>query len=206
MTPARLVVYVVLLTAAGLAARRPATLHTAHMPSLARDFGAWHAADDAAVDAEDAAQLGADAYVSRTYVGGAPTPVGLYAAYYAAPEAGSTWHSPLNCLPGTGWEAEDIATIEVVAPGGRDGAIRRVVVQKGTDRVVVLYWYQIHGRMVASEALGKMYLLADSLRLGRSDAWFVRIAVAAAGTVESAEQVAHQFTRDALPALAKLWS
>ena len=40
--------------------------------------------------------------------------------------------------------------------------INRYVIQKGLDRLLVLYWYQSHGRVVASEYSGKFYL--DSRR------------------------------------------
>jgi EpsI family protein len=49
------------------------------------------------------------------------------------------------------------------------------VIQKGLDRQVVLYWYQSHGRVVASEYWSKIYLVLDSIRLNRSDAALVRV-------------------------------
>ncbi len=40
-----------------------------------------------------------------------------------------------------------------------------------------MYWYQAHGRIVASEYWGKFYLVYDALRLNRTDAALVRITV-----------------------------
>jgi len=206
MSPIRVTVYVVMLAAAGMAAKRPARAPSVEPSQLPYAFAAWQGVDAPAIDVDEATELGADAFVARTYRNGRSPAVDLYAAYYRAPQAGSTWHSPLNCLPGTGWEAESIDTIGIGPNDGAAGSIRRVVVEKGGQRVLVLYWYQIHGRMVASETLGKAYLLTDSLWLRRSDAWFVRIVVPATPTLESADATAHRFTRDALPSLARLWS
>jgi EpsI family protein len=38
-----------------------------------------------------------------------------------------------------------------------------------------LYWFQAHGRAVASEYRAKYYLVADSIRMNRSDGALVRL-------------------------------
>jgi EpsI family protein len=40
---------------------------------------------------------------------------------------------------------------------------------------LVVYWYQSHGRVIASEYWGKFYLIADSIRFNRSDGGMVRV-------------------------------
>ena len=113
-------------------------------------------------------------------------------------------HSPLNCLPGTGWETLDVSTRDI-----GPGEARRLVVRKNRERAVVLYWYAIHGRVLASEAVSKAWLLHDSVRYRRSDAALVRIVVPVAdrqGTTEAAEQRALAFARAVLPRLSLLWS
>jgi EpsI family protein len=49
------------------------------------------------------------------------------------------------------------------------------VVSKGGDRQLVLYWFQAHGREVASEYWAKYYLVSDSARMNRSDGGMVRL-------------------------------
>ena len=39
----------------------------------------------------------------------------------------------------------------------------------------MLYWFQAHGRIVASEYWAKYYLVADSIRMNRSDGALVRL-------------------------------
>jgi EpsI family protein len=43
------------------------------------------------------------------------------------------------------------------------------------DRQLVLYWYQAHSRIVASEYWAKFYLTADAIRMNRGDGALVRI-------------------------------
>src|SRR5262245_48739439 len=50
------------------------------------------------------AVLGVDDYTIRTYQRANQPPVGLYVGYHAGQRQGDTIHSPLNCLPGAGWQ------------------------------------------------------------------------------------------------------
>jgi EpsI family protein len=49
------------------------------------------------------------------------------------------------------------------------------VVSKAGDRELVIYWYQAHDRAVANEYWSKYYLVADSIRMNRSDGALVRM-------------------------------
>jgi len=49
------------------------------------------------------------------------------------------------------------------------------VVSKSGERQLVLYWFQAHGRTVASEYWAKYYLVSDSVRMNRSDGGLVRL-------------------------------
>ena len=49
------------------------------------------------------------------------------------------------------------------------------MVSKEGNRQLVLYWFQAHGRAVASEYWAKYYLVADSIRMNRSDGGLVRL-------------------------------
>ena len=124
------------------------------------------------------AVLGVDDYITRVYQA-ADGPVGLYIGYYRSQRQGDTIHSPMNCLPGAGWQPVKTGRLTLPVAGG-DGAAReievnRFVIQKGEDRQVVLYWYQSHGRVIASEYWGKVFLVTDAVRLNRTDAALVRV-------------------------------
>jgi EpsI family protein len=204
MSTARLTIVVMLLASTAMFARashRGDRGVDASLSSLPYAVSDWTGSDGKPLDEETLRVLGADAYLTRTYVEGTGAPVGLYIAYYGAPRPGVSVHSPLHCLPGTGWEPLDVGTANVAS-----NQVRRLVVRKNGDRALVLYWYAVHGRLVSSEAKSKLWLLHDSLRYGRSDAALVRIVVPIAGSVEDAERRGVAFSRDLLPYLSQLWS
>lgn len=58
---------------------------------------------------------------------------------------------------------------------GRTVPVNMYLIRKGLDETVVLYWYQSHGRVIASEYAGKFYMVYDALRLNRTDAALIRI-------------------------------
>ena len=144
------------------------------LATLPSSLDAWHAVQDQDLDAETIAVLRADDYVSRTYVTGASV-VNLFVAYYASQAEGDTIHSPMNCLPGTGWQLLSRARVTLDAGPSRQIDANTTVVQKGLQKHLVYYWYHSPGRTVASEYRAKAYLVLDSLRLGRSDAALVRV-------------------------------
>jgi len=51
----------------------------------------------------------------------------------------------------------------------------RYLIAKGGERQLVLYWYLAHDRAVASEYWAKFYLVADSIRMHRSDGSLIRV-------------------------------
>ena len=53
--------------------------------------------------------------------------------------------------------------------------MNRVIIGKGLDWQLVLYWYQSHRRIVASEYWGKVYSVLDAVRYNRTDAALVRV-------------------------------
>lgn len=141
------------------------------------DVGRWHGADAGPLDTETLQAIGADRILNRTYVAPAASPIGLYVAAYDRQRPSVSIHSPLHCLPGTGWSVLSDDTRRVADVGGHHGAVRRLVAVRDRARVVILYWYAIHGRLVASDAMSRAYLLADSLRTGRNDAALVRLVI-----------------------------
>ena len=151
----------------------------ASFDTFPRAIGPWTGSEAPALTEEVLAVLGADEYVNRIY-SSAQGPVGLYIGYYASQRQGDTIHSPLNCLPGAGWQpvAKQYVDVAVPAGAGMPGAtitVNQVVVQKGLDRQAVLYWYQSHRRVVANEYWSKAFMVYDAFRLNRSDAALVRV-------------------------------
>jgi len=168
-------------------------------------LGGWRATIDPPMDEEILTVLGVDDYLSRVYYKPTGAAVGLYMGYYASQRQGDTIHSPLNCLPGAGWEpvSEGRLRIANVDGAGRDITVNRYVVRKGLDRHLVLYWYQSHGRVVASEYTSKMLLIHDAIRLNRTDGSLVRVIAPIPHGADGAdaERLAEEFVRALFPAL-----
>ena len=85
--------------------------------------------------------------------------------------------------------------------------MNRLVVEKGLDRQVVVYWYQGRGRVVASEYRSKVLTVLDAMRSNRTDAALVRVLSPIAGDGRAAEQAAEQavvrFIQAAFPVLGR---
>jgi EpsI family protein len=156
--------------------------------------------------------LGVDDYTTRTYFSRAGQRVGLYIGYHSSQRQGDTIHSPLNCLPGAGWTptAQGRTVVTVADPttrADRDIEINRVVIERGLDRQLVLYWYQSHGRVVASEYWGKVYTVVDAIRHNRTDAALVRVIAPVASKepddLARAEKAAREFVQTLFPQLGR---
>jgi EpsI family protein len=165
--------------------------------------GSWRGTDAPPLDPEVERTLAADAVLNRTYLAGGDT-VGLYVAYYREQRPGVSVHSPLHCLPGTGWEPEATRTIDL--GGTPDNELKQLVVRKNLNRAVVLYAYSVHGRLIADEIVSKLWLLHDRFRTGRGDAALFRVVVPVTDSVAAAERRGLAFTRDFLPFVVQLWS
>ena len=204
MSRARAFAVILLLASAAAITHAAAGVPPAPPPlaSLPYAFEAWHGVEGPPIDKETLEILSADDVLNRTYAGADRTPIGLYVAYYARQRPGVSIHSPLHCLPGTGWEALEVSTLPLPAAGVTDGTMRRLIIRKGRQRALVLYWYSLHGRMIASEVTTKLTQLVDSVRLHRSDAAMVRIVVPV-GTSETsiadADARGLAFARDLAP-------
>lgn len=171
------------------------------------EIQSWSATVDPPMEPEILKVLGVDDYLSRIYFKPNGQAVGLYMGFYGSQRQGDTIHSPLNCLPGAGWEPvkEGRLTIANADGAGRDITVNRYIVQKGLDRQLVLYWYQSRGRVVASEYWSKFYLINDAIRVNRTDGALVRviapIPVGASDEGAGAEKLAEEFVRVLFPLL-----
>jgi EpsI family protein len=129
--------------------------------------------------------------------------IDFFVAYFPTQRTGSTIHSPQNCLPGAGWTPIEFKKVSLTGPDGNPMTINRYIIAKGLDRELVLYWYQSHGRVVASEYSAKLLLVADSIRMNRSDGALVRIVtpIPQGQSAESVDKIAMEFLQHVTPQL-----
>lgn len=121
--------------------------------------------------------LRASDYLMRNYRTAAGQGGNLYIGYYASQKDGATYHSPLNCLPGSGWTMSAPGIVTITPAGKPSFEANRYVIENGATKELLIYWYQGRGRAVASEYWGKVYTVIDSVRLRRSDGAMVRVMV-----------------------------
>jgi EpsI family protein len=184
----------------------------APLASLPLQLGQWEGREGAPFASNIVKVLGVDEYINRVYLSRGTPYVSLYVGFYQSQRQGDTMHSPLNCLPGAGWQPvrQDRSTLSVTDASSAPRAIRvnQFVIQKGLDRQMVLYWYQSHGRVVASEYTSKIYLVYDAMRLNRTDGAMVRVTTPIEGTGAADDNAAAarltQFVQRLFPHLSGL--
>lgn len=142
-----------------------------------------------------------DDYVARLYTRPGTQPLVLYVGYYRSQRTGQTIHSPKNCLPGAGWEPVDSSRISLHPAGMQSALVNLYVIEKGLDRQLVLYWYQSHGKIIASEYAGKLNMVVDAIRLNRTDSALVRLSTPIGRDPQATRAAAVGFAEQLLPEL-----
>ena len=131
---------------------------------------------DFPIDQETLDVLGHGDFLSRGYVlAGQPAAIDLFIGYFPSQRTGSTIHSPQNCLPGSGWMFDSSRYVNLMDASGKVHDVGEYVISNGQVREFVIYWYEAHGRSVASEYWAKIYLVTDAMRMNRTDGALVRI-------------------------------
>jgi EpsI family protein len=147
--------------------------------------------------------LGPGDFLLRMYQrwDGSQPPVDLFIAYFPSQRTGDTIHSPKHCLPGAGWLPVESTRIRLSLPEHAPFPANRYVISKGESRQLVLYWYWAHDRGLASEYWAKVYLVADAMRMNRSDGALVRIIteMLPGETVETAQRRLAPFASGIVP-------
>jgi EpsI family protein len=174
---------VVVLVISGLLVNSWAYLGEAHverqeLKGFPAQVGGWkQVGADGHFDTQTLSVLRATDYLLRDYSVDQGRTANLYVGYYATQRDGASYHSPLNCLPGAGWNMVDPAMVTISLPNGQNFLANKYVIENGGHRQLMIYWYQGRGRIIASEYWGKIYTVLDSVRLRRSDAAMVRVMV-----------------------------
>ncbi len=150
----------------------PQRLHFSTYPMF---LGGWtgqrRAMDSVYIDA-----LKFDDYILVDYNDGQGNNVNFYTAYYASQRKGQSAHSPRSCIPGGGWQINDLSTVDLPINGADGKALKanRVLITKGDYSQLVYYWFQQQGRHITNEYAVKWQLFMDALTSNRTDGALVR--------------------------------
>ena len=167
-----------------------------------QSIGAWQRTGvDRILDDETMKVLRASDYLLRDFRKPDGTVANLYVGYYSSQRTGATFHSPLNCLPGSGWTLSEPGKSTIPMADGTSFVANKYVIQNGEFKNLMIYWYQGRGRNVASEYWGKVYTVVDSVRMRRSDGAMVRVTVPFTNSEAAAEKSAIEFASAATAVL-----
>jgi EpsI family protein len=192
--------------------RVPPSLPLSQMPE---QFGMWTSQDIPLTD-DTLSVLGKGDFLNRVYSGHQPAngsavqsasapPISLFIGYFASQRTGQTMHSPQNCLPGAGWTFESQKYTNLQDVNGKNYKVGEYVITNGEIKQFVIYWYQAHGRSVPNEYKAKMYMVADAIRMNRTDGALVRVItqVMPYESLDDAKKRAIEFTQQMAPTLPR---
>jgi EpsI family protein len=208
-TAARILALVLLLQAVAyyaVASREDVIPAVPPLSEFPKEVDGWGMARDFPIEKEVQDVLRADDTLSRVYVNPQRTDsASLFIAFFKSQRGGQAPHSPKNCLPGSGWQPTVDKKLPIAVPGRPDPiVVNQYVIERGDDKSVVLYWYQSHNRVIASEFAAKFWLVADAVRYRRSDTALVRIIAAVRnGDTATAAAMAEAFARATYPDVAR---
>ncbi|MGA3160834.1 MAG: exosortase C-terminal domain/associated protein EpsI [Terracidiphilus sp.] len=198
-----------LLAATGLLLyTRPAVDQNPPSEPLAQfpvDVAGWTGSDQQ-IDRETLDVLGTGDVLARVYTQkGQAQPIGLFIGYFPTQRTGQTIHSPKNCLPGAGWVFVTSDSVDLTDVSGKPHRVGEYIVSDGTAWQFVIYWYQAHGRSMANEYSAKFYLIADAIRMNRTDGALVRVItpISSSDDAQAARKRAEAFTRQLAPLLPR---
>jgi len=125
-----------------------------------------------ALDREFRDALHAREVVYRIYSAPGGEPEWVFLGYFDRQQEGSQVHSPRHCYPGSGWNIESEPRWN--APWGT-GRLASLVVNDGSERRLVVYWYQMDSRTETSVFQLKIEMTKRALLRRAQDVVFASI-------------------------------
>jgi len=126
-------------------------------------IGNW-SGTDSGPDYEAFKTLGADRILSRTYRTDAGRQIKLYIGYYELQEQGK---EIVNYR--TAWLHDGASLVKITAGADEVIEVNRLIKQEGNINRLILFWYDLNGRVVTGRYTAKAYTTLDSLIRGRTN-------------------------------------
>lgn len=146
--------------------------------------------------------LGVEDYILANYRKSSGETVNLYVGFYQSQKEGDIIHSPKNCMPGAGWNIAETAIEKVpLDDTGKSMNVIKLMLQKGKEKQIVLYWFQSRGRIISSEYMEKVWLVLDSITRQRTDGSFVRLITPVIKDETTSVNLLKEFAQKAFPYL-----
>jgi len=144
-------------------------------------------------------------YLLTDYMKGSES-VNLYVGYHESQRNGAAPHSPRACIPGSGWSIDKVDRIKLQGNSKSDiFNSNRLVITKGSQKILVYYWFQQRGKVFANEYKMKWDLFVDGLVEQRSDGALVRITtkVGIFDDIDNADRRLAEFAMSLRPVLSE---
>ncbi len=146
------------------------------LDELPQNVGEWTLADRIYLKDEVVDMLGVDEYAEAVYTSPGKTAIDVYISYFNVLREGKQFHSPKNCLIGSGSYLEGSEVIHIALDdAGNYVPVSFMVLQKGDTRQLILYWFHCRGRVMSSEYKERVYRVLDAIFKKRTDGAFIRI-------------------------------
>ncbi len=146
-------------------------------------------------------KLGVDDSILIDYKNDNNDTISMYVGYYEDQKKGEMIHSPKNCMLGSGWQPIDVSETDISLDSMKISATK-LILEKRSQKMVVLYWYQSGSRAIANEYIQRLYFILDSIRYNRTNAAFVRFTSSVQGDdYEGTIHIMEGFIKQVVPVL-----
>lgn len=146
------------------------------LSSLPMRIDDWSGTDNTP-DKETLALFGTVEFLIREYKNASESQprILLIVKYFPTHASDAIFDSLKRPIPYMAWPSTPREAVQIARPDGTSFRVNRYVESRFRDRILVLYWFQVHGRALASEGWAKYYLMSDLIRMNRNDAAVVRL-------------------------------
>ena len=150
--------------------------------------------------------LNADGNLLRDYVKHDGNVINLYIGYYGTARGGRAEHLPQYCFTGQGWTIEKWDFTNINMPGGGLTRVNRLIVNKGSMRQLVYFWFQSQGTVMSTGWEQNWHKFQHRLQRGRNDGTLVRVSSAMPrGKETESENRTQQFAAHIIPLIIENW-
>jgi EpsI family protein len=158
---------------------------------------------DEALDADFLDVLRAREVLFRIYDPDADEPVWVFLGYFDRQKEGSQVHSPRHCYPGAGWNIEQ----ELRVPAAwRSGELPALIVNDGTERRLVCFWYQTPFAIEDDVFRLKLSLTKQALMRRPQDVVFASVSTPVGDSMERATERAATIARQVEGEVGRLYA
>jgi exosortase D (VPLPA-CTERM-specific) len=123
--------------------------------------------------------------------------INLYMVYYEKQLRQKAIHSPLVCLPGSGWVIEKQDAVDARPNNGPAINLNKLIINKEGDKQLVYYWVQQQGKSFSNDFLARASLITNALISKRTDGGLVRLTTPIiGGNVKQSEEMLDAFLNE----------